>query len=269
MAITNLPIGPARSDPPATFITRSDAFIAALPVFVTEANAQAAALTLNATNDTSASSVLIGLGAKTFTVTSGKSYQPGMYLVIADTAAPSTNSMSVQVTSYSGTSLVVNCLAFRGAGTLTAWKISQSVSFTPLDTSVSPVKLSTGAPTWTTAGEFTVTDPSLLGYGTGSGGAVTQLTSKTTSVTINKPVGQIITSNAALAAGIETSFVVNNTLIGVNDVVVITAQAPANYTIRTGLPTAGTFGIVIKNTTAGSLSDALTINFAIIKGAVA
>lgn len=39
MAITALPTPPSRSDQSATFVSRSDAFISALPVFVTEANA--------------------------------------------------------------------------------------------------------------------------------------------------------------------------------------------------------------------------------------
>lgn len=38
MAISALPTPPARSDAPATFISRADAFLAALPTFRTEAN---------------------------------------------------------------------------------------------------------------------------------------------------------------------------------------------------------------------------------------
>ena len=127
MAITALPTPPSRSsDTPAQFSTKADALLGALPTFVTEANDTAAALNLNATNDTSSSSVAIGTGAKTFTVTAGKSFQPGMYLVIADTAAPSTNSMIGQITSYSGTTLVMNIVSITGSGTKTAWTISQS-----------------------------------------------------------------------------------------------------------------------------------------------
>lgn len=126
MSITALPTPPSRGDTPANFITKSDAFIAALPQFVTEANAQAVLLTLASTTDTSATSNVIGTGAKTFTVTAGKSFVAGMYLVIADTSAPSTNSMFGQITSYIGTSLVMNILGITGSGTKTAWTISQS-----------------------------------------------------------------------------------------------------------------------------------------------
>lgn len=128
MPITALPTPPSRSDTPANFVTKADAFIAALPQFITEANDQAALLTLASTTDTSVTSNAIGTGAKTFTVSAGKSFQPGMYLVIADTAAPSTNSMYGQVTSYSGTSLVMNILSALGSGTKTAWTISQSAA---------------------------------------------------------------------------------------------------------------------------------------------
>lgn len=124
MTITALPTPPLRSDP-SNFAARADSFLAALPVFVAEANDVAVAMNLNATNSTSTTSNTVATGAKTFTVQSGKSYQPGMYVVVADTAAPSTNSMFCQVVSYSGTTLVVTCLSLRGSGTKTAWAISQ------------------------------------------------------------------------------------------------------------------------------------------------
>lgn len=125
MTITALPLAPSTTDP-STFDAKADALLAALPTFITETNATAVAMNLNSTTDTSASSVLLGTGAKTFTVTAGKSFQPGMYLVCADAAAPSTNSMYCQITSYSGTTLIVNVLSVAGSGTKTAWVISQS-----------------------------------------------------------------------------------------------------------------------------------------------
>lgn len=125
MAITALPTPPSRTDP-TNFATRADAFMSALPQFVIDANATAQAMNLNSTNDTSASSVLIGTGAKTFTVSSSKSFQPGMWLVIASTAAPSTNAVYGTITSYSGTTLLLNIFSFMGSGTIAAWTISQS-----------------------------------------------------------------------------------------------------------------------------------------------
>jgi hypothetical protein len=125
MTITALPSPPSRTDP-TNFSSEGDAFLGALPTFVTEANALAVAMNLNDTTDTSATSNAIGTGAKTFTVTAGKSFQPGMWLVIADTAAPSTNAMHGTITSYSGTTLVMDIKSIIGSGTKTAWTISQS-----------------------------------------------------------------------------------------------------------------------------------------------
>jgi len=127
MPITALPTPTA--DPllrPETFANDARALALALPTMVTEINAATLAMNLNSTTDTSVSSVLIGTGAKTFTVSAGKSFLGGMFLSIADTAAPGTNSMFCQVTSYSGTTLVVNVISILGSGTKTAWLISQS-----------------------------------------------------------------------------------------------------------------------------------------------
>lgn len=128
MTITALPEAPSTSDP-TNFAAKADALLAALATFVTEANALAVAMNLNSTTDSSATSNSIATGAKTFTVTAGKSFQPGMFLVIADTAAPSTNWMYGQVTSYGGTALVMSITVIGGSGTKTAWTISQSAAY--------------------------------------------------------------------------------------------------------------------------------------------
>ena len=76
-------------------------------------------------NSTSTSSVAIGTGSKTFTTAdSGKPYQAGTPLRIADAAAPSTNFMDCIVTSYSGTTLVVDVIGTVGSGTKSSWTIN-------------------------------------------------------------------------------------------------------------------------------------------------
>lgn len=65
-------------------------------------------------------------------MSASKSFVGGMYLVIAETAAPSINSMLAQVTSYSGTTLIVNVISVVGSGTIAAWTISQSALITPI-----------------------------------------------------------------------------------------------------------------------------------------
>jgi hypothetical protein len=75
-------------------------------------------------NDTSTTSNSIGTGSKTFTVTAGKPYQAGTPLRIADAAAPATNFLDAVVTSYSGTTLVVEAIGYGGSGTKTSWTVN-------------------------------------------------------------------------------------------------------------------------------------------------
>lgn len=115
-------------------------------------------------------------------------------------------------------------------------------------------------------------DTGSFGYGTGSGGAVTQVTSKATGVTLNKPSGQVTTAGDALAANSAVSFTLTNNKIGANDIpkVVIKSGATAGaYVVQVGAVAAGSCRISIRNMTAGSLSETLVLQFNIEKGATA
>ena len=111
-----------------------------------------------------------------------------------------------------------------------------------------------------------------LGYTTGSSTAtpasITQATNKSTGVTINASAGQIVTSNAALAAGAEVAFVVTNNLATQYDVPVVAlasgAATAGTYLLSIAAVGSGSFTVVISNASAGSLSEALTLNFALI-----
>ena len=118
------------------------------------------------------------------------------------------------------------------------------------------------------SGNVLVTGAGGLGYGTGSGGTVTQLTSKSTGVTLNKTNGQIISHNAALGASSEVAFTVTNSTVAATDVIILSKAsggASAKYDLYVGAVAAGSFDVVIRNVTAASGSDAITINFAVIK----
>ena len=122
-----------------------------------------------------------------------------------------------------------------------------------------------------TSGNVLVTNPAGLGYGTGAGGAVTQATSKATAVTLNKPTGRITTASDALAAGARVGFIFNNSLAADADLLAVTiygSTSAEQYSVVTGFYAAGQFYIMLKNETAGSLSTAVGLSFAIIKGAV-
>lgn len=108
-----------------------------------------------------------------------------------------------------------------------------------------------------------------LGYGTGAGGTVTQITSKATAVTLNKPTGLITMNNAALAAGATVSFNVNNTSFVAGDTVLAnhaSAGTAGAYRVAVRSGVTNIFVLDVTNTTGGSLSEAAVIAFTVIKG---
>lgn len=104
--------------------------------------------------------------------------------------------------------------------------------------------------------------------GQGLGGTVTQNANKTTAVTINKQSGQITMNNAALAAGAEVTFTVNNSTVASTDVPIVVVQSVGTagaYLVTVGSVSNGAFTITVSNASAGSLSQAVVLSFAIIK----
>ena len=134
----------------------------------------------------------------------------------------------------------------------------------------------TGSPTLTAltaTGNIRITGTGSLGYSTGSGGAVTQLTSKTTGVTLDKSNGKI-TMEATTAIGIAASvvFTLTNNFIAVTDAVIanIATGGTANaYTVNVLTVAAGSVGLRVTNISAGILSEAVVVSFAIIKAVAA
>ena len=107
-----------------------------------------------------------------------------------------------------------------------------------------------------------------IGYTSAGQGSVTQATDKSTAVTLNKSMGQIVTSNAALAAATNVTFTLNNSLLSAKDVIVLNVNGGTTgaYNVYTSVIGAGSASITLRNITAGSLSEALTLNFAVIHG---
>ncbi|NBW16268.1 MAG: hypothetical protein EBR82_50635 [Caulobacteraceae bacterium] len=120
----------------------------------------------------------------------------------------------------------------------------------------------------------TVYCSSEIGYTAAAQGTVTQATSKSTGVTLNKSAGQITMNNAALAAGAAVSFVLTNSTISANDTIIVnvasntTGSLAGAYTTYVSYLAAGSALITLRNLTAAtSYSEAVIINFAIIHGA--
>lgn len=103
---------------------------------------------------------------------------------------------------------------------------------------------------------------------TGDGGTATQAGNKSNSVTINKRCGQITMNGAALAAGAEVTFTVTNSTVAATDVPVVCVQSvgtAGSYLVSVGAVANGSFAITVSNASAGSLSQALVLNFVVIK----
>ena len=111
-----------------------------------------------------------------------------------------------------------------------------------------------------------------VGYSTGTGGAVTQATDKSTGVTLNKRCGQITMNAAALAAAAEVSFTLTNSVIAATDVVMVSIASGATagaYSVQCDATAAGSCRISVGNRNAGSLSEAIVLNFVVIKAVAA
>lgn len=115
-----------------------------------------------------------------------------------------------------------------------------------------------------------LTTSGTFGYGTGAGGTVTQATSKSTSVTLNKSSGLITTNAASLAAGATINFVVNNTTVNLSSVIVLSfptaSVSMSNYRIEVYQVFNGSFAVRIINISAGALAESLPIQFNVLQG---
>jgi len=107
-----------------------------------------------------------------------------------------------------------------------------------------------------------------IGYSALAQTAVTQLTSKSTGVTVNTSAGQITMNAASLATVTNVTFTLTNSLLSAKDVIIVnvaSANATAGaYNAWVSSMLAGSATITVRNITAGPLLEAVVINFAVI-----
>ena len=122
----------------------------------------------------------------------------------------------------------------------------------------------------TTTGAVTaalVTASSELGYAAAAQGTVTQLTDKSTAVTLNNSAGQITMNGATLNTLTNVTFTLNNSTISAKDVTILNVAAGATagaYNCWISSKATGSCTITVRNISGGNLSEAIVINFAII-----
>lgn len=118
------------------------------------------------------------------------------------------------------------------------------------------------------AGSILHTGSTGLGYGTGAGGTVTQATSRTTAVTLNKVCGAITLFGAA-GVGTTTSFTVNNTTVVATDCIEICqASGTDKYNVWVSAVGAGSFVVSFQDTN-GTTNESPVFNFFVNKSVTA
>jgi hypothetical protein len=117
-----------------------------------------------------------------------------------------------------------------------------------------------------TTGQFTSSGGG-IGYETGAGGTVTQLTSRTTAVTLNKLCGNITMFSAAQAINAMVTFTLTNSYIAAGDYLLVQHISATNggaWGIST-VTGAGSATISIRNNTTASITEATPLKFFILK----
>ena len=143
-----------------------------------------------------------------------------------------------------------------------------SLVFATSPTLVTPdIGVATGT-SLTATGTIVSTGTAGVGYGAGAGGTVTQGTSRTTGVTINKTSGAITLFSAAGSATAAT-FTVTNSTVAATDVIILNQKSGTDlYDLKVTAVAAGSFNITF-NTTGGTTTEQPVFNFAVIKAVTA
>jgi len=128
--------------------------------------------------------------------------------------------------------------------------------------------------TSTIAGLLSTSASTGIGYATGAGAAVTQITNRSTGVTINAVCGTIQTDTTSLAAGASAEFTVTNSAVAIGDVIVVSqrsgsalvAGVAGTTIIEVVTVAAGSFILSVNNNSSTTAeTGAIIINFAVIK----
>lgn len=119
-----------------------------------------------------------------------------------------------------------------------------------------------------TSGSILSSGTAGVGYSTGNGGTVTQATSRTTGVVLNKICGEITLFSTTTTAGLSQTFNVTDSFMTPTDVVILNLKnnPTANYILTArNKGTTGLFSITVYTPAAAS-AEAPVISFCIIKG---
>jgi hypothetical protein len=174
-----------------------------------------------------------------------------------------TNATTASITSFN------NITGYTAAGA--TGTTSTNIVFSTSPTLVTPVLGVATGTSLAVTGAITSSGAG-IGYATGAGGLVTQLTGRTTGVTLSKLTGRITLFTTTLAAVTSQAFVLTNTFIAATDAVIVYHVSGGtlglyNFAVT---PAAGSATITIRNNSAAvSASEAPVLQFVVIKAVTA
>lgn len=230
----------------STGATGTGTFVfATTPTLVTPVLGVATATTVNKVTITAPASNAI------LTLTDGKTFAVTNTLTLSGTD-------STVMTFPSTTQTIVGLTSTQ---TLTNKTLTSPVLTTPA------IGVATGT-SFTATGTIVSTGTAGIGYATGAGGTVTQGTSKSTGVTLNKITGAITMHNATLNTVTAVSFVLTNSTIDADDLIIVnhsTAGTAGAYLVGCSAVGAGSATITVYNVSGGNLGEAIVLSFACIK----
>jgi hypothetical protein len=174
------------------------------------------------------------------------------------------------VASTSSTNIVPVQAEFNSAGVCVGLVGPGGAYFSPPITSTTIDNTVIGGTTPAAVTGTNVYATSEIGYNADAQGSVTQLTSKSTGVTLNTSAGQITMNAASLAAGTTVLFTLTNSTLSANDVLIVNVGSGGTsgaYWPYVANVAAGSAVIGVYNNTVGALAEAIVINYAVIHGA--
>jgi hypothetical protein len=162
---------------------------------------------------------------------------------------------------FTSPALVTPALGTVASGVISACTSTSMVMVTPV------IGAATGTSLAAT-GAITSSGTAGVGYATGAGGTVTQATSRTTGVTLNKTTGAITLFSAAGTTTAAT-FTVTNSTVAATDVIILNQKSGTDlYDLMVTAVAAGSFNLTFR-TTGGTTTETPVFNFAVIKAVAA
>jgi hypothetical protein len=107
-----------------------------------------------------------------------------------------------------------------------------------------------------------------FGFASGQGGTITQTTSRTTSVTLNKSCGSITLVSAAGSSSWQSFTVLNSKVAATDSIRVIQRSGTDKYLIHVTNVATGSFEVTFA-TTGGTTTEQPVFNFSLIKAVAA